>query len=392
MGLRFRKYITLAPGIRMNFTKSGASWTIGPRGASIGIGKRGAYLNTGIPGTGIYSRERIGAPTPAARNSIPSGSGDMLVKTSINDDGELSFTDAQGNPLPVAYVNAAKKQQGDKIKELIQTKCDEINAQVEALGEIHVHTPPPLPLTFTKESFCLPKPTQPQLKEPGFWCRIFKSLGEQVEAANAAIIKEHQSRVEAWEKEKASHDSLQAERSHLIDLVNAGDEKAMEQYLVSVLQDIVWPRETLVSFDLKPGGVIAFDVDLPEIEEMPTTTAAVPQRGWKLSVKEMGSTKVQKLYMRHVHAVGFRLIGEAFASLPTVQNVALSAYSQRPSKATAQIEDEYLYSIRVSRGNWSKINFSNLAQIDAVESFNNFEMRREMSKTGVFKSIEPFSI
>ena len=60
MGLRFRRSIKLAPGVRMNFSTSGVSWTLGPRGASIGIGKRGTFLNSGIPGTGFYSRERIG--------------------------------------------------------------------------------------------------------------------------------------------------------------------------------------------------------------------------------------------------------------------------------------------------------------------------------------------
>ncbi|MFC6523085.1 DUF4236 domain-containing protein [Undibacterium arcticum] len=59
MGVRFRKSIKLAPGIRMNFSGSGIGWTIGPRGASVGIGKRGAHLNTGIPGTGLSNRTKL---------------------------------------------------------------------------------------------------------------------------------------------------------------------------------------------------------------------------------------------------------------------------------------------------------------------------------------------
>lgn len=59
MGLRFRKSVKLAPGIRLNFSKSGVSTTIGPRGASVNIGKKGTYLNAGIPGTGLYMREKI---------------------------------------------------------------------------------------------------------------------------------------------------------------------------------------------------------------------------------------------------------------------------------------------------------------------------------------------
>jgi len=68
MALRFRKSVKLAPGIRMNFSGGGVSWSLGPRGASIGIGKRGAYLNAGIPGT-VPPRNRRSAPLP--RNSKP---------------------------------------------------------------------------------------------------------------------------------------------------------------------------------------------------------------------------------------------------------------------------------------------------------------------------------
>jgi len=59
MGIRFRKRIKVLSGLHINLSKSGASLNIGPRGANISIRKNGTYLNTGIPGTGIYSRERI---------------------------------------------------------------------------------------------------------------------------------------------------------------------------------------------------------------------------------------------------------------------------------------------------------------------------------------------
>lgn len=47
------------PGVHLNFSKSGVSTSIGPKGAKINIGKRGTYLNTSIPGTGLYSRQKI---------------------------------------------------------------------------------------------------------------------------------------------------------------------------------------------------------------------------------------------------------------------------------------------------------------------------------------------
>lgn len=59
MGWRFRRRITLFPGVKINLSLQGISTTFGVPGASINIGKQGAFLNTGIPGTGIYSRTRL---------------------------------------------------------------------------------------------------------------------------------------------------------------------------------------------------------------------------------------------------------------------------------------------------------------------------------------------
>lgn len=53
MKIRFRKSVKIAPGIRVNFSKSGVSTSIGPRGAKVNLSKRGTRVTTGIPGTGL---------------------------------------------------------------------------------------------------------------------------------------------------------------------------------------------------------------------------------------------------------------------------------------------------------------------------------------------------
>jgi hypothetical protein len=69
--MRFRRRVKLFPGVKINFSKSGISTTIGVRGASITIGKQGTYLNTGIPGTGIYDRRKIGENKRNVQEYIP---------------------------------------------------------------------------------------------------------------------------------------------------------------------------------------------------------------------------------------------------------------------------------------------------------------------------------
>ena len=126
---------------------------------------------------------------------------------------------------------------------------------------------------------------------------------------------------------------------------------------------------------------------------MPNKKAAVPSRGLRLSVKEMSAIQVQKLYMHHVHGIGFRIIGEVFAALPEARRVVLSGYTQRRDKGTGQLTDEYLYSVSVLRSVWNAIDFSEagLMGLDVIESLAQFNLRRTMSKTGVFKPIIPFS-
>lgn len=70
MAWGFRKRIKIAPGVRINLSKSGISTTIGRRGASVSIGKNGTYLNTGIPGTGLYSRQKISGKYSSRANHI----------------------------------------------------------------------------------------------------------------------------------------------------------------------------------------------------------------------------------------------------------------------------------------------------------------------------------
>ena len=57
--MRYRKRISILPGISINLSKSGISTTFGIKGLSVNVGSKGSYLNTGIPGTGLYDRTRI---------------------------------------------------------------------------------------------------------------------------------------------------------------------------------------------------------------------------------------------------------------------------------------------------------------------------------------------
>jgi hypothetical protein len=77
MGLRFRRSVRLFPGVRLNFSRSGISTTIGVRGAGITLGPHGTYANVGLPGTGISYRTRISGEPGNAYVREPGLQGDQ---------------------------------------------------------------------------------------------------------------------------------------------------------------------------------------------------------------------------------------------------------------------------------------------------------------------------
>lgn len=389
MSLRFRKSIKIAPGIKMNLGGSGISWTLGPRGASIGIGARGTYLNTGIPGTGLYSRQHIDAPRKSG-NLAPRV--DVPMTVSVTDDGMITFKDSNGNLASEALITAAKKQKGDFIRQVIQKTCDDINNQAHLLAQLHLHTPiPNQKFDYQPKQFLTPKPKIPLLKKPNIFYRLFKNKVSAIEVENTNSLREYERKLRQWELNKNVFEAAEKSKQNLILKAQAGDIASMESFFEEALQDIIWPRETIISFEIgNLGQFITLDVDLPEIEEMPTKVASVPQRGFKLNIKEMGASHIQKLYAKHIHAIIFRLIGEAFGLLPTIDKVTISGYSQRHSKLTGHLENQYLLSVVVMRKDWEEINFGGLDTIDPIEALYRFELRRDMTKTGNFKSIEPF--
>ncbi len=72
MGFRFRRSLKILPGVKINFSKSSPSISIGPRGAKTTIGARGIRQTLGIPGTGLsYTHVFNGKDDKLAALTVP---------------------------------------------------------------------------------------------------------------------------------------------------------------------------------------------------------------------------------------------------------------------------------------------------------------------------------
>lgn len=400
MALRFRRSIKLAPGVRLNLSGSGVSWSLGPRGSTVNVGKRGGTLSQSL--MGFNHQSKLWSPPNAASRPPPHTETTARMRAIVDTegDGRIIFVDRDtGEPMSEHWVELAKKQNREALQGLLQTACDEVNGQLEALARIHWDTPAQdkRPV-FVGEPFKGEEPPRPDPKPLTFMAKLFRSKRQEIEADNSRAEDSYRRALAAFEADREQHHRVNGERRKFLEVDIYEDPEAMSRWLEANLQDINWPRETLVAFEIRcdkdegsGGYTVLVDVDFPEVEDMPQKSASVPQRGLKLSLKPLAAARVQQAHLEHVHGVAFRIVGEVFAALPVVQLVVLSGYTQRADKATGKEVDEYVLSVRVERSKWAEIDFGRLPQVDPVIAVSRFQVRREVLKTGRMKAIEPFT-
>ncbi|MBB3332251.1 hypothetical protein BDK63_003145 [Halomonas campaniensis] len=52
----------------------------------------------------------------------------------------------------------------------------------------------------------------------------------------------------------------------------------------------------------------------------------------------------------------------------------------------------FCFQCRITREQWRRIHFDRLDQADPVAAMEAFILRRDMTKTGIFREIEPFTL
>ena len=128
MGWRFRKYITILPGVRLNISKSGISFTFGTKGTSVNVAKDGAYLNTSIPGTGLYNRQKIYS-VKDKRDSAQKTSKQSMDEDSSAYEEPYIFDDPEMQVVNFSTGKKNKEPQSENVKQNIvrERKYDMIN-------------------------------------------------------------------------------------------------------------------------------------------------------------------------------------------------------------------------------------------------------------------------
>ena len=133
MGFRFRKSVKIMPGVRLNFSKSGVSTSVGGSGATVNISSRGTRHTVGVPGTGLSfssfrpkSESSDGASASSTETSggcgclLLAGLGVLLLarcggdESKIDDKGNLPSIEKIG-PAGAPSVVAAQFDEGSDV-------------------------------------------------------------------------------------------------------------------------------------------------------------------------------------------------------------------------------------------------------------------------------------
>jgi hypothetical protein len=347
MGFRFSKRITLLPGVRMNLSKSGASLSVGARGASVTMGKRGVYSNVGLPGTGLSYRERLDKPNrperaPASgRPELPS----RLV--AILDNDEIRFTDQNELPIDPTLYPVARRAMKEEIAGLLERNAAARNAVIDELLLLH-HD---IPLGV--------QPAKPSSGKP---------------------------QREAYPSQEAYMESLMQWRAAQ---ANAGpDLSGLENDILETLGQLEWPRETNIAIELREKRLL-LDVDLPEIEDMPTARWLPNNGHGTLVVKNVTQKDLAAFYFGHVSSLILRLIGHSFSVSSGIRSVAVSAYTQR-SGSTGRVDDEYVAAAEIDRNGWNQVDCSQMSAIDPENLLRRFGAKMEVNSRGILKVQQPF--
>jgi hypothetical protein len=412
MAFRFRKRVRIAPGLHLNASGSGLDLSIGPCGASVSVGPRGTYLNSSIPGTGLYSRERIGGDRsagnaqrqmqPLRRNQSADADRAVLQSLTVHgigaqfdgEGGPVLLLDHLGSPLAPATAALVWRYLREPVIEQLKQQLEDKRKAIDALGDIHLRTPSPDPVPpIPRTEFDDGSPSPPTPQQYHWFKRLFPAHRLAVDEANQRNAQNHERQLQDWRTRKEAHDQEMAERQRYDAMRFSSIRADLEAFLAWHLTRLDWPKETEVAFELSAdASILLLDVDLPEIADFPDSYYTLLASGKEFRAKKIPDATRRTLYMRHVHGVGLRLVGEALAHVPRLQAVIVSAFSQRPNRATGAIEDQYLYSSRIGRVDWGRIDFAGLARMDPAAAYDLFETRRKVSKTGVFQAIEPITL
>lgn len=130
---------------------------------------------------------------------------------------------------------------------------------------------------------------------------------------------------------------------------------------------------------------VMIDLDLPEIEDMPSDKL-VELAGGAVKIKSKTVKEQREDYRTCVFGLGEYVAANVLAIVPQAERVLVSAYTQRRDERTGDAHDAYIYSVLFERACFEK----GYQQRDPHEFCGRQKSRFFVLASGVMKEIEPY--
>jgi len=430
--MRFRKKVKIMKGLSINLSGSGASLSVGGRGASVTIGKKGTYLNTGIPGTGIYNRQKISGSSSRSqstyRNTSSAQNTNYRISLELDEKGNpiLTIIDPNGVIVKDESIIRKVKREGqykENVEKLTNARRQEIEDNLKSFIDVYKSTPSVTPEEYAEKKLSYLSPQKYHRKKFNLTEPIIEDIITSLESEakqnissillwqnkkNRSIFvsenkeQRYQEELEKWKKNQnefeARENGVEIEQNDLLyqeyqihkeeleGYIN-GDDDYVSNRIESILNEITLTVDFSVEFEYdKENSTLYIDLDLPEIEDLPNEKVNTLSTG-KISIKEKTQKEKKQEYATCVCGIAYYFAGLFYNVTSKINIIQISSYTQRTSKKSGKIEDEYIYSIKFDRGVFKGLNIKN---IDPVEAVSNFEHIMSITSTFDFKTIVPY--
>lgn len=367
MGLRFRKSIKIAPGVKLNVNKKSVGMSIGGKGCTYSLNSSGRRTTTvGISGTGLSYSQTSGAKKSKSTSRSYNSSAYSQRAMIQQQKQEAKLAELESNKLEVDeyenYIDLIRNVHHE-CENTVQWNSISIAPAPFVKGEIG---PAEAEARLNLENFV------PTLVEKMFP----KKAADRKSKLELALI-------ESKEIDEASYQAWE-ESTVFANRILSGD---IDAYYEAIITSN--PFEDLVDF----GSGFEFgtdDADTMEIEFMVKSEQVIPEKSksltktGKLSEKNLSKTAYFDITQDYVCSCSIRLARELFALLP-IQNVLVHATDQILNTATGNSEEHTILSVMFSRERFNSTNFSKIDASDFVESF---EHKMSFKKTTGLQSVE----
>lgn len=417
MGLRFRRSIKLLPGVRLNAGLRDVSLSVGGRGATVNLSRRGVRTTLGLAGTGLSystagaraapraagaarsarSAEERALQVQLAEQMVATAERERVARTHVWRDMPELPTSADyakacepqpwPHPVPEAPNEALERSR-------FREACTKAAAERHGAASLGRRLLVPLALLVggTVVAFAADAALLLVLSVVVSVVLAALGYGAVKSAAHEAREAERNGWPQHWAGLQAAYAAFRAwpeaerERAAFARRLLAGDEVAVGEAVADSLSDLDFPFETACQVALEGASGAYVLLDLPELEDVIAMRRqrALGNGQVREEARLQGERKQE--YAQLATGLALWMARTAFAAAPSLETVALAAYTQRRQARTGELASEYVYEVRFSREEargWSP------ASVDPVQVLLKARSRVDLRADGHLRRITP---